>query len=227
MKFFAWLKILFTPKKDATEITLVYPPTAPKPVVLKVPEPPKPVPVSMEAKLRETLVHFWRQDLGQREDMGKNRSLMIDNINLRLGVPLGSPYCIGGLLTEGVEPLCKMFNLKNPIPMEAGTQSFWQAVPEKYKYPKGKLGKKADICILQNKADAGHGHAYGLTQDELVQSLTLVNSQKTIEYNTNKAGSRDGDGVWELERSQDGTLTKNYLGAVDVVRWVMDANGIV
>jgi hypothetical protein len=134
---------------------------------------------------------------------------------------MGSPYCIAGLLVEGVEVLCKMQHLKNPVPMVAGTQTFYRLAPEKYRKPKGVSAEKGDICILQNKADKSHGHAYGLTEND------RNTNQKTIEYNTNKAGSRDGDGVFELERTQDGTLSKAYLGAVDVVRWVMDANGLV
>ena len=210
----AWFKrLFFKPQGIASK------PEAPE-VKKENLEPKKISDVSIETVLRESLVHFWELDLGQREDQGKNRSLMIDHINFKLGVPMGSPYCIGGLLVQGVEPLCFMYHLKNPIPMTASTQEFWRNAPARFLRPNGKPGKKGDICIMQNKAAKNYGHAYGLTEDE-------GRDQKTIDYNTNLGGSRDGDGVFELVRNQGGTATKTYLGAVDVVAWIMEANGLV
>jgi lysozyme len=170
--------------------------------------------------LRDELVDLWRKDLGQRETNGKNRSPMIDAINERLGVAKGSPYCIGGLLVRGVEVLCKKHGLKNPVTMTAGTQNFYNKAPAKYKHAKGVHAKKGDIGILVNKDDAGHGHAFGFREEQVTAD------QRTIEYNTNGAGSRDGDGVFELERTDLGTLTKTYRGSVDVIQWIMDANGM-
>jgi hypothetical protein len=173
-----------------------------------------------ENLLRNELVALWRADLGQREDQGANRSVMIDAINKRLGVPMGSPYCIGGVLVRGVEQLCKKHNLKNPVTMVAGTQDFWfsaKKLAPSCIYEKGARALKGDICILVNRQDHSHGHAYGLTEDEGAK-------QMTIEYNTNLAGSRNGDGVYELTRTQDGTATKEYRGAVDVVHWILSVN---
>lgn len=177
--------------------------------------------------LRNELDSFWKEDLGQREVDGPNRSKMIDGINKRLNVPLGSPYCIGGLLVRGVERLCKEYSLKLPInfPFTAGTQKFWYGslkqqngfvhpFSEASDYQKA---KKANIGILQNKTDKAHGHAFGFAEDE-------TDVQHTIEYNTNLAGSRNGDGVYELVRTVKGTPTKIYLGNVDVVSWILSVN---
>ncbi len=172
-----------------------------------------------EKILRDQLVALWMKDLDQRETDGKNRSPMIDKINKRLHVPLGSPYCIGALLVEGVEALCTKSKLRNPVIMTAGTQDFWWSAPEKYHRVKGTKAKKGDIGILVNKGDSAHGHAFGLATDQVD-----VIHQVTIEYNTSPAGSRDGDGCYQLIRTQDGTPTKTFRGAVDVVKWIIDAN---
>lgn len=190
------------------------PPPAVQPLPIAIPTAP-----DNETKLRDLLVDYWKKDLGQFETDGSNRSEMIDSINRRLKVPLGSPYCIGGLLVRGVEALCKQLSLVNPIPMTAGTQNFYNLAPLKYRNPIGKgLAKKGDIGILVNKYDAGHGHAFGFREDE------TEDQQLTVEYNTDKAGSRNGDGVHELTRLQSGTLTKRYRGSVDVVKMILDAN---
>lgn len=174
-----------------------------------------------EAYLRDLLVGLWLKDQGQRETAGKNRSPMIDAVNKRLHVPMGSPYCIGSLLVRGVEPLCTRLALKNPVIMTAGTQDFWNRSPVKYRKIKGVMAERGDIGILVTIDDPVHGHAFGLAKTQ-----TDVKHQSTIEYNTNPGGSRDGDGVFQLIRSQDGTSTKRYRGAVDVVQWILDANGV-
>jgi hypothetical protein len=101
--------------------------------------------------------------------------------------------------------------------MTAGTQSFWFSAPEKFKKLKGNKAKKGDIGILVNKDDKDHGHAFAFTEAE-------TNVQRTVEYNTNKAGSRDGDGVWCLERSANGTISKTYRGSIDVIAWILSVN---
>jgi hypothetical protein len=167
--------------------------------------------------LRADLVKFWREDLSQRETDGKNRSPMIDAINKRLHVPLGSPYCIGALLVRGVERLCTVHKLKNPVVMTGGSQLFYASAPSMFKGP-FKLCRKGDIGIMQSIATPTQGHAFGFTEDENLGKF------KTIEYNTNGVGSRDGDGVYELVRSRAGTMTKKWRGSVDVVAWIISAN---
>lgn len=167
--------------------------------------------------LNDELVNLCKEDVGQRETNGSNRSKMIDEINTAAGVDLGSPYCIAGILYRGVFTLCKQHNLKMPINIEASTQEFWRKVPSKYKRLPGTQAKKGDIGVMQSRSDSGKGHAYLITEDESV-------NQKTVEYNTDPSGGRDGDGVWLRERSQSGDLAKKYLGAVDICQWIRDLN---
>ena len=47
---------------------------------------------------------------------------------------------------------------------------------------------------------------------------------RTIEFNTDGTGSRDGDGVWKKTRSVDGSHSMRFLGFVDVCAWVAESN---
>ena len=180
---------------------------------------PKPenVPTPKVLTLNDKLVDLCKEDIGQRETNGNNRSKLIDEINTAAGVDLGSPYCIAGILYRGVFRLCKINGLKMPINIEASTQEFWRNVPSKYKRLKGVNAKKGDIGIMQSRSDSSKGHAYLIIEDE-------SDKQKTLEYNTDPSGGRDGDGVWIRERSQSGDLAKKYLGAVDICQWIRDLN---
>jgi len=173
--------------------------------------------ITREQYLRDKLVAILMKDLGLRETHGKNRSPIIDAVNTRLHVPLGSPYCIGALLVRGVETLCTLEKLVNPVVMTAGTQKFWFRAPEKFKKFKGNKAKKGDIGILVNKSDENYGHAFMFREDE-------TNVQKTCEYNTSPAGSRDGDGFYCLDRNANGTISKTYRGSVDVIAWILSVN---
>lgn len=174
-------------------------------------------------QLQAEIVDLWLKDVGQREEWGNNRGVMEDEINrvIGSGAKSAAPYCIAGLVVRGVIALCAKHNLVMPKGMKtAGTQAFYRSCPTEFKHPKGKKLKKSFIGILQNKADKGKGHAYGLTEDE-------TDKQDTIEYNTNVAGSRDGDGTYRSRRSQSGTSSKVYLGGVDVIGWLLSANPTV
>lgn len=167
-------------------------------------------------KIREDIVSMLLKDVGQRETNGKNRSPLIDSICKFFGLPFGQPYCIGWVVYR-VDGYCAAKGLKNPLPKTMSTQEFYRRTPAAYKKPKGVKASKADVGIQQQYADANRGHAYVLTDDEGVY-------QPTVEANTNPAGSRDGDGIYENSRSQAGDLSKKYLGAVDIAKWISDAN---
>lgn len=202
----------FKKKRNQTNV-----PQHQSPVVVQPPVVVSPG-TSVEDYLRTKLVAYWNHDVGQEETHGRNRSPMIDYVNKITGAGNGAPYCIGGLLVRGVRQMCIDLGLKCPVPIIAGTQSFW-AKSANYRKAKGsgKLAKLGDIGILRNKGDKSHGHAFGFDKPE-------TEKQYTVEYNTDGSGSRDGQGVWKLVRTQSGTATKDYLGSVDVVAWIMDAN---
>lgn len=169
-----------------------------------------------EDLLRSELVTMWTMWEGKKETDGKNLAPWINPMPKYFGVPMGSPYCIMGLLYYGVKPLCEKYKLKNPVPMTASTQDFFNRSSHKV----ASSVKKGDIGILVNRNDSSHGHAFGILEDGVV-------SFKTIEFNTDPSGGRDGDGVYKRTRTSNGDTSKKYRGSIDVVKWIMEYNKIV
>lgn len=179
--------------------------------------------IPIEQRLRDRIVTLWQSDLDQYETKGSNRSPMIDEVNTHVsGAYLGAPYCIAGLVYRGIMAICKEEGLKMPSWMNtASTQSFYNSAPDKYKISKDSpnKAKKGDIGIQQRYSNPDQGHAYGFRADENY-------SQLTIEYNTDPGGSRNGDGVYERTRSRSGDAEKKYRGSVDVIKAILEANGV-
>lgn len=174
-------------------------------------------------QLRTELVGYALDDVGMTEDKGPNRSEMIDEVNRNVpGGSLGAAYCMSGLVYRAVRRLCKNHGWTMPSWINtASTQGFYNSAPAKYKRPKGDFGgKKGDICIQQSYSNPGLGHAYMLTAAE------TKTGQQTVEYNTNPAGSRNGDGVYKRTRTQAGDSSKKFRGSVDVVQAILDHNGV-
>lgn len=172
---------------------------------------------SIDWNFRWMLVSLARRDKDLRETHGHNRSPAIDQINKFMGLPMGSAYCLSAIYVNCVQKLCDHMEIYNPLPKTGSTQKFWAAVPEKYKRLPGIAAKKGDICILRNRKNPALGHAFMLSEDE-------THEMQTLEWNTNANGISDGEGFHELKRTQRGTLSQEYLGAVDVVSMLADHN---
>lgn len=173
---------------------------------------------TLDQKLRAQIIIENQKYNGKRETGGKNRAPWIDEINTWSGAGLGEPYCIGGALFC-VSKACKALGLKNPCGNNPGTQSWFRNAPEKFKHGKGYKPRLADICIEQQRANSGKGHAYTISS-----VVTDIKKMKSLEFNTDGSGGRDGDGFYPRVRSQDGDDLKKYLGSVDVVAWIIDRN---
>ncbi len=191
----------------------------------------KPTPVAeqkpkqvTEQELRDALVARAMKDVGKREDKGPNRSLWIDIMNSWMGKIIGvdltgAAYCITGQ-QYNLNEVCKELNLINPIFQTPSTQDFFRnGAVKKYIRPHGALGKKGDWASFQHTSDAGKGHETMLREDQ-----TSHPDFSTVEYNTNAAGSRAGDGCWTLTRSENGSASLKFQGFIDVVQWILDAN---
>lgn len=196
-RFFAWLAYI-APKANAVQ-------------------PMAKITVVDNILLRGKFVRAWQARLNERETNGKNRSPYIDTVCKFFGLPPGQPYCIGGLLYE-VDKALEGTNFHNPLPHTMSTQDFYNRTPNRYRKPKGMYPNRGDICIQVSRNDPYRGHAYGLIEDQIGAG------QKTIEFNTDGSGGRDGDGVYVRSRTQDGDNAKEYRGAVDIVQWIIDYN---
>ena len=199
------------------------PPEAPAPIKQELPTnetPPveKPFPqIDLRQSIADDLVDRMSLWIGQRETHGKNRSLLIDALNNRTGARLGDPYCQTAIWCVA-DDLCRARGFKNPLPRTASSQSAWRQAPAKYR--KNLTGKKGDFAYQRLRNDHSRGHAMMVAVDKVPGETKFF----TLEANTNKAGSRDGDGFWEQTRSTDGTHEKMFLGFVDVPQWITDVN---
>lgn len=156
------------------------------------------------------------QDINLRE-AGKNRHPIIDEFNKWAGVAVGSPYCLSGALYR-LDETCNILGLKNPVGRCAGTQSFYDLAPAKYKNTFDRLVLPGDIGIMQVVLDQTRGHAFIVAE----KKEPGVKKVKTYEYNTGSSGERDGEGFFEKTRTDDIT-TMRVRGFVDVLTWILDS----
>lgn len=170
----------------------------------------------MVDQLRDLFIEKCLKLEGQTETDGKNRSPFIDADNKRAGVAMGSPYCLTSSLCR-FDEACSELGLKNVVGIHASTQNWYRKVPKQFIL---KHGKKGCIAIFQSKGDKSRGHAAPVRENMMAGSAYF----RTIEFNTDGTGSRDGDGVWKKTRSVDGSHSMRFLGFVDVCAWVEESN---
>jgi len=163
-------------------------------------------------------------DANLRETHGKNRSPRIDSFNKRAHAYPGDPYCASGGWCA-IDDACKELGLKNPVAPTASSQAFRKTsfVPAKYIRPEGSKGKIGDVGVLQQVSDPGKGHYVTLREDQVSQPLF-----KTVEYNTDGSGSRDGDGAYAMTRSTVDRSAENsgkiFVCFTDIPQWIADHN---
>lgn len=148
-----------------------------------------------------------------RETKGQNRSPEIDAFNLACGVPLGSPYCASGI--SFCFRRCQKLNLIR-FPYTASSQAMRKEFERRGKFTwlaESLMQWKGAIGGWTN-ADGVHGHVFFVTE-RLTDRHGDVVGIRTIEFNTDLAGDREGQGCYKLTRR---------LG-VDGNWYVEDANG--
>lgn len=216
MSFITWLKSLFTPKKDATEITLVYPPTAPKPVALKLPEhkiPTKAQVITFVNSLIEFESPYKLPYVAWRETKGKNRSPELDQMIPANGGHLGDSYCLFGQqdIMRAIER--RWLGCKIDLPRGGGTQDFFAHVKPEYKRT-----EPDDLYIgIYRHGDTWQGHAV-----QAKGKFTKRPYFPTFEFNTDAKDAskivRDGQGCGYLSRSVEHMPSSDMrlLGFVDV-----------
>lgn len=187
---------------------------------------PNPVGTLTRQVIADKIVSIIQRDVDAelRETGGKNRSPRIDSFNKRVGVAMGSPYCASGGWCA-IDDACKALGIKNPVKPTAESQDFRRSsfVPAKFLRPEGSLGKKGDVGVLQVSGDSGHGHHTTLREDQSSQPYF-----KTVEYNTDGSGTRDGDGAYAMTRSTVDKSSTNsgkiFVCFADIPGWILEAN---
>ena len=141
----------------------------------------------------------------QKKEVGKNRGAWVDPINSWMGVEMGEPYCLSGIL-YCLKTLEESTGARFDLPKLPSTQRFWAAVRPEFKELEA---KSWSIGIMQSKKDPTKGHAVMVLSNP--DSAGYI---ETFEFNTDISGSRDGDGAFFTKRSILGTENLKFLGFI-------------
>lgn len=140
-----------------------------------------------------------------RETNGPNRSPFIDKMTRDLGLPLGVPWCM--VLVQWVFKLAgaELGLRDDPLkPDTGGCLDLWYRVPREWRHGP-REGKTGDIGILD--WGGGSGHTF-IVKD---YSGGVYRTYSTYEGNTNKAGSREGDGFYQKDRKWSMPQLKGFI----------------
>ena len=133
---------------------------------------------------------------GVREVGGPNKGPEVERFLGAVGLPAGYPWCVA-LQYWGFQQAAANLNMPNPLPQTAGVLRHWDMAPEKVK-----IGPDAPTDDLRNITPGTlfcirHGEEHGHMGMVLAAESGGL---RTIEGNTNVAGSREGDGVYKRVR---------------------------
>lgn len=145
----------------------------------------------------------------------QNRGEWIDEINKWMGVPLGSAYCLSGLLFC-IRKVETKLQVKFDLPKRAGTLEFYDLVNSKYKVV---FPSRFCIGIFKSKKHAGQGHAV-YCQNYSDPRGTFP----TMEFNSNPKGDREGDGFILLDRNIKGDASLLPVGYIDLSRCLLKSS---
>lgn len=143
-----------------------------------------------------------RAEVGVREAGGPNRGPRIEEYQRAVGARPGDPYCVAGVYwcfaRAARELTITGHAFVNPMPRTAGVLRLWDLAPLAVRRPPWTNGGQrppapGSLGLHRSASHPGRGHLV-IVLDSSGCDL------HTIEFNTNPAGSRDGDGVYERER---------------------------
>ncbi len=129
------------------------------------------------------------------------------------GVASGEPWCMAFVQFVAKQVMAQVGSLKSKgkLVQSEHCMTVWNKTEEKNK---SQVGGKGMIAIWRH-GQGPSGHT-GFAQDA---GTVYFN---TIEGNTNKAGSREGDGVYEKKRLMVGGKMK-LMGFVDLPQIILDS----
>ena len=161
-----------------------------------------------------TPIEVARSLIGLREATGHNDGPMIDKMLGYLGLPKGLSWCLA---------FCLWCWHPSDYPKIARCSTFLEQVQSReWKYDvydqedvawKIKTPKPGTIMIFAHSKIAGHNNWNG--HAAMFESMETRRKFHTIEGNTNAAGSREGDGVYnKIRTAKMGSMTLE--GFVDI-----------
>lgn len=140
----------------------------------------------------------------------KNSGVMVDQYLLSVGLEPGQSWC-AAFVHWCFARAADAMEMLNPCPRTGGVLKMWEQAPDAARVEKPTRGA---IIIM----DHGHGHGH----TGIVEAVNGGGLIETIEGNTNRGGSRNGDCVarhiWRPEDGARGTLVGYIdLGLVPLV----------
>lgn len=157
------------------------------------------------ADLVEGAVSTALAQVGQHED-APNSGLMVDQYLNSVGLPPGNSWC-ASFVHWCFLMASNAIGMLNPCPKTGGVLRLWELAPDEVKVASPVRGA---VVIM----DHGHGHGH----TGIVESVNGGGLIETVEGNTNKAGSREGDSVARhIWRPEDGARGK-LVGYLDFSR---------
>jgi|SRR5262245_42754331 len=125
---------------------------------------------------------------GVREQGGRNRGPEVDEYVRSVGLdPEGAhAWCMAGIYWCYRQASQRLFTV-NPCPRTARALGLWSLADGACKSDTPTRGA---IGVLDTGAPGGAGHVY------LVETVHAIGTLDSVEFNTNREGSREGDSVW-------------------------------
>jgi len=151
--------------------------------------------VLLMERLWERVLEIALDEVGPKEQRGNNRG-ECEKYLRPLGLPPGSPYCVAGI-RWCFDEACRELNSRNPLPKTGGVIKLFSRTPSWMRGKEALMGPAIGGHRSTSNPNLGHV-AIVLPWDAERPAVA-----STLEFNTNKAGSRDGDGVYLRTRSWD------------------------
>lgn len=151
----------------------------------------------VENKLIARVLEIAQGEIGIRETGGANRGPRVELYLAMTGGKPGDAYCVAGVyfcFRQAADGL----RVRNPMPRTCGALRLYELAPAYALLPpwtnSGQTPPQPGaIAVHRSKTKPGRGHV-GLVVSTRGADVACV------EFNTNPAGSRDGDGVYLRER---------------------------
>lgn len=155
----------------------------------------------MSARISPRILEIAGLEIGTREK-GRNDGARVREYLASVGLPPGNSWC-AAFVYWCVREATLRGGPMNRLPRTGGVLKMWERTPEHMKFTQAAPGR---VFIMDKGKGLGHcGFVLSVELDWM----------RTIEGNTNGAGSREGDGVYQRERH-----VSEALGFID-----LDAHG--
>jgi CHAP domain len=165
--------------------------------------------------IAQLIVEEAKKYVGVTEHGGENRGPEVERFQRAVdGKARGEPWCMAFVQFVTGE-VCRRLGVRNPLPQSEHCLTVFYSTVSAYRSEKGSPGF---VAIWQHGKTSA-GHTGFVTEPGVVYF-------RTIEGNTNSAGSREGDGVYEKKRLMLSGARLSLRGFIDLPQLIFDAGAV-